>query len=95
MENSKLDKIEEKLEKMEESLSSIDKTLIKQNAELEKHIMRTEINEQMMRTLQDEFKPIRKHVIMLETVFKVIGITGSIMVFILGCLKLAHSLGLF
>lgn len=93
--DAKLDKIESRLEKMEDSLNNIDKTLVKQHGELEKHIMRTEINEQMMNALHEEFKPVRKHVSMLEGAFKFVGISATIVAFFVGLVKIAHDMGVF
>jgi chromosome segregation ATPase len=93
--DTKLDKIESRLEKIEDSLSSIDKTLVKQHGELEKHIMRTEINEQMMQALHEEFKPVRKHISMLEGALKFVGIVATVVTIVAGLVKIAHDMGVF
>lgn len=77
----KLDAVEEKLDKITEHLSSIDVTLAVNTASLVEHVKRTNL-------LEAELKPVSKHVVMMESAFKIIGVVGSAAAFILGCLKL-------
>jgi membrane carboxypeptidase/penicillin-binding protein PbpC len=81
MQDKRADAIDEKLEKITEKLSSIDVTLAVNTQSLVEHVKRTNL-------LEAELKPVSKHVVMMETTFKVIGIVGSAAAFILGCLKL-------
>jgi len=68
--DKKLDKIEEKLDKISDRLGSIDSTLASQHTSLVDHIRRTEL-------LEEDMKPIRKHVAMIQGVLKAIGILAS------------------
>jgi hypothetical protein len=76
-----------KLEEIEARLSSIDKTLIKQEMNLERHMLRTdqneeliqqnaERNEELFKQYNNELAPIKKHINMVEGVVKFIGIVS-------------------
>ncbi len=62
-----LDKLFDKIEKIDDRLNSIDLSLVRNTISLEDHIKRTNL-------LEDEIKPIKKHVLMVEAVLKLIGI---------------------
>jgi hypothetical protein len=79
--DEKLEAVDEKLEKIVERLGSIDTTLAVNTEQLKIHIKRTNI-------LEAEIKPISKHVVMMETVFKAIGIVCSVVAFAAGFFKL-------
>jgi len=76
--SEKLDKLEqkldEKLDKIHEKLSSIDVTLVKQNKDLEYHILRTTLAEEHLKILESEIKPIQKHVTQISGVLKFFGL---------------------
>lgn len=71
----KIDKVENKLDMVQDGvylrLESIDKTLVRQEANLEEHMRRTEL-------LEQEILPIREHVHQLRGVLKFIGILSAI-----------------
>jgi len=78
--NEKMDKIDEKIDKILDHSANVDVTLVKQQAQLDYHILRTNI-------LEAEVKPIKDHVHIVDATIKVAGIiigSGSI---ILGILK--------
>lgn len=54
------DKLEEKLNKVEDRLDVMDKTLIKQEANLEAHMKRSDLLEQSQDDLKDAVKPLLK-----------------------------------
>lgn len=66
-------------------LDAIDKTLVKQEATLAEHIRRTENLERIIELMQDEAKPVQKHVIMVEGVLKFLGVV-SIFLSIIGAI---------
>ncbi len=70
-----------KIEKIDERLSSIDTSLIRNTLSLEEHVRRTN-------ALENELKPVKKHVLMVEAVFKIIGIIAVG----LGILESIHQL---
>lgn len=103
---TKLNEMESKFEKR---LDSIDKTLVRQEAHLEQHIMRTELAEKNLEMLrqelrhsqqqsQDEIQPIKRHVQLMEMGFKITGILVSVAVAAIGILatvvKLLHYLNI-
>ncbi len=69
--DKRLERIEKKLDDTAEHLVSIDVTLAAQHVSLRDHIRRTEI-------LESDIKPVRRHVAMVEGVFKFIGIIATI-----------------
>lgn len=77
----KIDRVDEKVDKLNEKLASIDKTLAINTESLIVHIKRTNL-------LEAELKPISKHVVLMESAFKVVGVIGSILVFSAGILKI-------
>ncbi len=69
MDDKKLDRIEEKLDTTNQHLASIDTTLAVQAEQLKEHIKRTAL-------LEQELKPIKKHVDMVSGAMKLITILG-------------------
>lgn len=61
----------DQLDKIHERLTSIDKTLVRQEGHLAEHIRRTAL-------LEDEIKPIKKHVGHVEGAIKLIGLLSII-----------------
>ncbi len=59
------------IDKLDTRLDSIDTTLIKQSVSLDEHIRRTNL-------LEDEMKPVKQHVVMVEAVFKILGVVSVI-----------------
>ncbi len=62
-----LDRLFEKIEKIDDRLSNIDLSLVRNTISLEEHVKRTNI-------LEEEIRPIKKHVLMVEAIFKLIGV---------------------
>lgn len=62
-----LDKIFEKIDKIDDRLNNIDVSLVRQTVSLEEHIRRTNL-------LEEEIKPVKRHVLMVEAIFKIIGV---------------------
>lgn len=62
------------LEKLDEKLDTVDRTLVKQEENLREHMRRTEILEKqhigLQVEMQNELKPIRKHVTQVKSVIK-------------------------
>ena len=76
--NSKDEELKQTLEKINERLGSIDRSLIKNTGDLEKHILRTQQNEEMISLLRQDVAPIKKHVNMVEGGLKLLGIISVI-----------------
>lgn len=66
MEDSRLDRIESKLDDVRDNISEINVTLGKQHVSLADHIKRTAI-------LEQELKPIKKHVEGVNAVLRFLG----------------------
>lgn len=76
-----LDKLENKMDQVDGRLNSMDKTLVKQEENLKEHIRRTEI-------LENELKPIKKHVSHIEGGLKLLGALATIAGLLSGLAKL-------
>lgn len=72
------EKLDEKLDKIDTKLSSIDVTLAKQASQLEHHIYRTDLAEQHLKKLEEEFRPVKAHVERLNGVLKFIGLLSTL-----------------
>lgn len=81
----------QKLEEINKHLQEIDKTLIKQEANLEKHMIRTEQNETMIQIISGDLKPVKKHVTQVEGVFKFLGLVSLVLGIIYVFIKLIQG----
>ena len=81
-------KLDSKLDKLNDKLQSIDKTLIKNTADLELHMLRTEQNEKMIQVIYDDMKPVKKHVNHVEGGLKLLGILSLVIGVAVGTLRL-------
>lgn len=88
--DDKFEKIESKIDRLDERLDNIDKTLVRQEENLRQHMYRTELLEDSVQMLRDEFKPVQKHVAMLEGALKLIGILGVIAAIISAVLRIVQ-----
>lgn len=66
LEDKVMSQVIEKLDKLDDRLDSMDKTLVKQEVNLKEHMRRTAL-------LEDELKPVKKHVSHVEGAFKLLG----------------------
>lgn len=78
---NKLDKLDEKLDKANEKVSEIDKTLARNTDSLAEHMRRTSL-------LEDELKPIKKHMALFEAGLKILGVLSVVTGLAAGVLKL-------
>lgn len=67
-----LDRLETKIDDQNEHLANIDVTLATQSTQLREHMRRTSL-------LEQEVRPIRKHVAMVSGALKFLGIVASIL----------------
>lgn len=65
--------VEDKLDKISERLDDIVKVQIEQAADLKHHIYRTDLAEARMDSIEEDLKPIKKHVDMLNGALKAVG----------------------
>lgn len=73
-----------KVDKLDARIDSIDVTLAKQHKSLELHMLRTDLNEEQLKLMRQEAKPVQRHVAMIEGGLKAFGAISAI----LGILKL-------
>jgi hypothetical protein len=69
-------RILDKLDRIDNKIHDIDKTLVRNTADLEKHMLRTEQNEEMIKIMSDDVKPIKKHVAHMEGALKLAGVVA-------------------
>lgn len=80
--------IMDRLDRLDSHLSGIDKTLVKQEANLEKHMLRTDQNETMIQIIAEDIKPVKKHVTQVEGILKFIGLISLILGIALSIIKI-------
>lgn len=71
--NKLIDILLNKTDSLDARLDSIDKTLILQHEQLKQHIKRTEINEENIKLMRAEMRPVQKHVVIVEAFMKILG----------------------
>ena len=79
------ERVFKQLDRIEERLDRIDVTLARNTASLEEHMRRTAL-------LEQEVKPIKAHVAMVNGVFKFLGAISLILGIIAGAAKLLGSI---
>ena len=84
----RIERIECKVDDVKDHCNSIDKTLIKNTADIEIHIKRTDIAEQNLEKIRVEIKPINRHVIMMEGALKFVGVLALVAGLALTTLKI-------
>jgi len=70
--DKRLERIEDKLDKVSDHISSIDVTIAQQHLSLKEHIRRTNL-------LEQDMKPVKQHVIMINGVLKFIGLLATLL----------------
>lgn len=84
------EKIESKIDRLDERLDCIDKTLVRQEENLRQHMYRTELLEDSVQMLRDEFKPVKDSVAQAKGALKLIGILGVIAAIISAVLRITQ-----
>lgn len=88
MTKEELMQIIKKLDKIDDRLGSIDKTLVKQEGNLELHMMRTTMSEKRLEVMEEALKPVTKHVTQLTGVLKFVGAISLCVGTIAGIMKI-------
>lgn len=78
-----LTRVLDKIDKIDDKLAIIDTTLLRNTITLEEHIRRTSI-------LESEIKPLKKHVTLVESFFKIIGFTSTLVGIIAAIYKMSR-----
>jgi hypothetical protein len=81
MDSKRLERVEDKLDKVVDAISGINVTLAKQAVVLEEHVKRSTM-------LEEQFKPVRKHVDIVNGILKLMGILGTCGGLIHGLMKI-------
>jgi hypothetical protein len=71
--------LESKLDRLEDKLDQISVTLLVNTSSLEKHMLRTELQEKQLEILKAEIVPITKHVSQVSGGLKVLGILSLVL----------------
>lgn len=93
-----LSKFESKIDKLDERLDSIEKVQIKQEANIEHHVKRTDLAEENTAILREEMaknieaiqtdmKPVQAHVAYMNGALKLIGVVGTFVAIAAGIVK--------
>lgn len=72
-----IDKIETKVDRLDQRLDSLDNTSIGQAKDLQQHILRTEIAEENIALLREQFEPIKTQSDRIGFTFKIIGFLAT------------------
>lgn len=78
---SDMKRFEDKLDKIADKITNIDTTLVKQQVILDEHVRRTNL-------LEEQVRPIERHVHMMQGAMKFIGAVAVMVAIIEGLLKL-------
>lgn len=73
-----LEKFESKIDKLDIRMDSMERVLIKQEANIEYHVKRTDVAEANLDLLRNDLKPVQKHVDYMNGALKALGIVGAI-----------------
>jgi hypothetical protein len=87
----RLSTIEKLLEKLSDDANSklhdIDKTLVKQEENLKEHMRRTELAEKRLDAIEQDLRPVKKHIARLDGVAKFLGFIALIVGIFAGVAK--------
>ena len=82
MDDERNKRIEDKLDAVVDKLHEIDKTLVRNTESLEYHILSTQQNEDQIKALRDEIKPLANHVVVINWAVKAIVLIATVAGFI-------------
>jgi len=77
----KLDILEAKVDRIQETISEINVTMAINTKSLQDHMERTALNEEALKVLKEELKPVHEHVLKVNYTVTVIGVVGAIIGF--------------
>lgn len=85
---TQLQRIEGKVDKLDERMDSAEKVAIKQEANLELHMKRSDLLEQSQSKLEDYVKPILKAYTVAWGIVKIVGGAAVVVGMIVGIIKI-------
>lgn len=77
----KFESIDQNIIRVEERLNGMDRTLVKQEENLKEHMKRSDL-------LEEQMAPVKKHVALVESVFKIVGAIGVLVATAAGIVKI-------
>lgn len=83
-----VEKLELKVDKILEKIASIDVTLVGQHMQLKEHLRRSQLNEENMELLRQQFKPVEIHVTQVTGALKFLGIISLLVGVAAGIIKI-------
>lgn len=84
-----VNKLENKLDLLDTRLDKITIILVKQEQNLKLHMKRSELNEEAVRILKEEVKPIQEHVLKINFLMKIFAVVGSILGAVYAAIQIA------
>ena len=85
-----LEKFDNKIDKLDHRLDAVEKILVKQEANIEHHVKRTDVAEANLELLRQDVKPIQKHVNYMEGALKSLGVLGTAVAIMAGIIKIVE-----
>ena len=76
------------LSNVEKRLARIEKNLMRNTLSLEEHMKRSAANEEAVKILRDEIKPIQAHIYRIDGGLKLVGLAGVLVGLASGVLKM-------
>lgn len=83
----KIEKLDNRIEKIDNKLDHISETLIRNTESLEYHIKRTNLLETKIQTLDNDLKPIERHVTLVNGIIRAVIVLIPLVGGILAILK--------
>ena len=79
-----MEEISKKLDKLDERLDTIQTMQAVHTEQLKEHMRRSDLLEKRIEQVDQELKPVEKHVAMVNGALKLIGVLGTIVAILLG-----------
>ena len=88
--DKRFDKLEEKLDKIAEDIGEMKVVQASQAKDLKYHIMRTDLSETRINTIEDRLMPLIKIKTKIEGTFQFLGVVGACCGFVFSAVKFAE-----
>lgn len=83
-----LSKLESKIDHLDGRLDSVEKVLVKQEANIEHHVKRTDLAEENMKLFRQEMVPVKRHVDYMNGALKLIGVVGTLVALVAAAIQI-------
>lgn len=88
-----LNRLEDKLDSLDKRLDNVDIKLAVYNEQLIIHIAGVQEAREEIKRVDDDLKPIKKHVAMVEGALKLIGLGATLASLVAGAFSIIHYIG--